>query len=419
MREEHMRDKSPDKKRERRFSLRNIISTLLLIFALGLLFYPIFVNYMVAQQNKTTIQKYTRNVETLEPAQVKYLKEEAALYNQYIYTKSQYQSWNKAVPEYKKQLITDKDKVIAYLSIPQIKITNIPVYSGDSEETLAAGVGHIPQTSLPIGGENTHAVLSAHSGHINNTLFSDLEDLKMKDVFYIHVLDQTLKYEIFERKIVNPEDTDAINVIPGKDLVTLVTCWPTGINNKRLLVTGRRVATNTMTPQEHIQRNKYGYNFWVMLLASVLALCALGLVLRNILGAKNYNMRIDRAQFDAIQQGKQELIIAPLPQGSKKYRLKDKVTLIAAEALESNKRQYFAKSEGQEWQSVNKSKEAEKQKVKVTQIIDADEFNKPDRHLQNTIYSNFKKAAEQLLQERLNTKRLPENCILIKVKVKE
>lgn len=419
MREEHMRDKIPDKKRERRFSLRNIISTLLLIFALGLLFYPIFVNYMVAQQNKTTIQKYTRNVETLEPAQAKHLKEEAALYNQYIYTKSQYQSWNKAVPEYKKQLITDKDKVIAYLSIPQIKITNIPVYSGDSEETLAAGVGHIPQTSLPIGGENTHAVLSAHSGHINNTLFSDLEDLKMKDVFYIHVLDQTLKYEIFERKIVNPEDTDAINVIPGKDLVTLVTCWPTGINNKRLLVTGRRVAKNTMTPQEHIQRNKYGYNFWVMLLASVFALCALGLVLRNILGAKNYNMRIDRAQFDAIQQGKQELIIAPLPQGSKKYRLKDKVTLIAAEALESNKRQYFAKSEGQEWQSVNKSKEAEKQKVKITQIIDAYEFNKPDRHLQNTTYSNFKKVAEQLLQERLNTKRLPENCILIKVKVKE
>ncbi|ETD05801.1 SrtC [Lactococcus garvieae TRF1] len=414
-----MRDKSTDKKRERRFSLRNVISTLLLIFALGLLFYPIFVNYMVAQQNKTTIQKYTRNVETLEPAQAKHLKEEAALYNQYIYTKSQYQSWNKAVPEYKKQLITDNDKVIAYLSIPQIKITNIPVYSGDSEETLAAGVGHIPQTSLPIGGENTHAVLSAHSGHINNTLFSDLEDLKMKDVFYIHVLDQTLKYEIFERKIVNPEDTDAINVIPGKDLVTLVTCWPTGINNKRLLVTGRRVATNTMTSQEHIQRNKYGYNFWVMLLASGLALCALGLVLRNILGAKNYNMRIDRAQFDAIQQGKQELIIAPLPQGSKKYRLKDKVTLIAAEALESNKRQYFAKSEGQEWQSVNKSKEAEKQKVKITQIIDADEFNKPDKHLQNTTYSNFKKAAEQLLQERLNTKPLPENCILIKVKVKE
>ncbi|MFK4925510.1 class C sortase [Lactococcus garvieae] len=312
-----MRDKSTDKKRERRFSLRNIISTLLLIFALGLLFYPIFVNYMVAQQNKTTIQKYTRNVETLKPAQAKHLKEEAALYNQYIYTKSQYQSWNKAVPEYKKQLITDKDKVIAYLSIPQIKITNIPVYSGDSEETLAAGVGHIPQTILPIGGENTHAVLSAHSGHINNTLFSDLEDLKMKDVFYIHVLDQTLKYEIFERKIVNPEDTDAINVIPGKDLVTLVTCWPTGINNKRLLVTGRRVATTTMTPQEHIQRNKYGYNFWVMLLASGLALCALGLVLRNILGAKKYNMRIDRAQFDAIQQGKQELIIASLPQGSK------------------------------------------------------------------------------------------------------
>ena len=419
MQEEHMRDKSPDRKSERRFSLRNIISTVLLILALGLLFYPIFVNYMVAQQNKTTIQKYTNSVETIDPAQAKHLKNEATIYNQYIYAKSQYQSWNKAVPDYKQQLVTNNDKVIAYLSIPQIKVTNIPVYSGDSEETLAAGVGYIPQTSLPIGGENTHAVLSAHSGHINNTLFSDLEDLKMKDIFYIHVLDQTLKYEIFERKIVNPEDTDAINVIPGKDLVTLVTCWPTGINNKRLLVTGRRVATNTLNPQEHIQRNKYGYNFWVMLLASLLALCALGLVLRNVLGAKNYNMRIDRAQFDAIQKGKQEIIIAPLPPGSRKYRLKDKITRIAAEALESDKRQYFAKLDDQQWESVNKSKKAEKQKVKITQIINADKFNKTDKHLENTTYLEFKKTAEHLLQERLNTKQLPENCILIKVMVKE
>ncbi|MFK4947884.1 hypothetical protein ACI1TZ_06860 [Lactococcus formosensis subsp. formosensis] len=157
----------------------------------------------------------------------------------------------------------------------------------------------------------------------------------------------------------------------------------------------------------------------MMLLASLLALCALGLVLRNVLGAKNYNMRIDRAQFDAIQKGKQEIIIAPLPLGSRKYRLKDKITLIAAEALESDKRQYFAKDDDQQWESVNKSKKAEKQKVKITQIIDADEFNKTDEHLEHTTYLEFKKTAEHLLQERLNTKQLPENCILIKVMVKE
>ena len=88
MQEEHMRDKSPDRKSERRFSLRNIISTVLLILALGLLFYPIFVNYMVAQQNKTTIQKYTNSVEIIDPAQAKHLKDEATIYNQYIYAKS-------------------------------------------------------------------------------------------------------------------------------------------------------------------------------------------------------------------------------------------------------------------------------------------------------------------------------------------
>ncbi len=419
----------PTKITKRNFSVRNIISTVLLVFALGILFYPIIVNYMVSQQNKTTIQNYNQSVDKMNPQKVKQLLQSAHLYNQYIYTKSQYKTWDKPIPDYDEQLITDKTKVIAHLTIPQIKVENVPVYSGDSAETLAAGIGHIPQTSLPVGGHNTHSVLSAHSGHVNNTLFSDLEDLKLNDVFYIHVLDKTLKYKIIDRKIVNPDETDAINIVNGKDLVTLVTCWPTGINNKRLLVTGTRLPNDSSQPQEHIQRNKYGYNFWVMSLASALALVALYLIIRNIFGKHTHNMRIDRIQFDAIYQGKQTIVIASAPPArnpSSKYKLKDKIVLTAAEVVHSRDvqgnlqetRQYFTKKDKFTWVKIEKRKYAEQQKGEITRVISAQEFNNLKENSDSLLPTSFIEAAEKLAKQRLGTSLLPENYVFLEIKVK-
>lgn len=263
------------KRKKKKFYVRNLISTLLMVFAVGLLFYPIVVNYYVAQQNTTTVQNYQTATDKLGPAQTNKLLASARVYNDYIYSMSQHKLWTQVVPDYKKQLVTDNTHMMGYLTIPQIKVENVPVYSGVSEQVLAAGVGHIPQTSLPIGGVNSHAVLSAHSGRVNNSLFSDLQDLKLGDVFYIHVLNLNLKYQIDDRRIVEPDNVSSLSVVPGKDLATLVTCWPTGINNKRLLVTGHRVPYSEKLPQESIQRNQFGYDFWVMLGSALLVLIAL------------------------------------------------------------------------------------------------------------------------------------------------
>ena len=130
--------------------------------------------------------------------------------------------------------------VMAYVDIPKINVY-LPVQHGTDAETLERAVGHVVGTSLPVGGSSTHAVLSAHSGMASSKLFSDIDQLTEGDVFYIHVLGDTLAYEVDSIHTVLPTDTSLLQVEEGKDLVTLVTCTPFGVNTHRLLVRGHRV----------------------------------------------------------------------------------------------------------------------------------------------------------------------------------
>lgn len=142
--------------------------------------------------------------------------------------------------EYDDLLNVTGDGVMAYISIPVIDV-ELPIYHYTNEETLKKGVGHLPGSSLPVGGENTHTVLSAHRGLPSAKLFTDLNLLECGDAFYIHVLDQTLKYEVDQILTVLPEDTESLAASEKNDYVTLVTCTPYGVNTHRLLVRGHRV----------------------------------------------------------------------------------------------------------------------------------------------------------------------------------
>ena len=125
------------------------------------------------------------------------------------------------------------------VEIPAIDV-ELPVYHGISEDVLQKGAGHMPGTSLPVGSESTHAVISAHSGLPAARLFTDLDKLEEGDLFYIHVLGETLCYEIDQIVVTIPSDTEAIQIEKGQDYVTLLTCTPYGVNTHRLLVRGRR-----------------------------------------------------------------------------------------------------------------------------------------------------------------------------------
>ena len=128
---------------------------------------------------------------------------------------------------------------MAYIDIPSISVY-LPIYHGTDEETLLKGVGHIAQSSLPIGGNSTHAILTGHTGLASSELFTRIDELEIDDFFYIHVLGDTLCYKIYETEIIEPDDISSLTIEQDRDLVTLVTCYPYGVNTHRLLVKAER-----------------------------------------------------------------------------------------------------------------------------------------------------------------------------------
>ena len=129
--------------------------------------------------------------------------------------------------------------VMGYIEIPKINVL-LPIYHGVSSGVLSKGIGHLPETSLPVGSESTHCVLAGHSGMSNARLFTDLPKLENGDVFYLHIYNKTLTYTVDQVKKVLPTDTSDLTIVDGEDYVTLVTCVPIAVNSHRLLVRGTR-----------------------------------------------------------------------------------------------------------------------------------------------------------------------------------
>ena len=162
-----------------------------------------------------------------------------------------------AAEGYKDLLDIAGDGIMCYVTIPKLDAC-LPVYHGTSDAVLELGLGHLLGTSLPIGGSSSHSVLTGHSGLASQRLLSDLDQLDPGDVFYIEVLDKTLAYEVDQMKTVLPYETEDLQIIPGQDYCTLVTCTPFGVNTHRLLVRGTRIPYEgaspdaETTPTEHV-----------------------------------------------------------------------------------------------------------------------------------------------------------------------
>ncbi len=145
-----------------------------------------------------------------------------------------------AAQDYAHQLNITGSGIMGYVEIPSIAVT-LPIYHGTADATLEKGVGHLLGSSLPVGGLGTHAVLTGHSGMASQKMFSDLEQLKTGDVFYLDVLGERLAYQVDDIHVVQPYDTSLLEIVPGEDYCTLVTCTPYGVNTHRLLVRGSRI----------------------------------------------------------------------------------------------------------------------------------------------------------------------------------
>lgn len=150
--------------------------------------------------------------------------------------------------EYWQILNVGNDGVMGYVSIPKINV-KLSIYHGTADDVLQTGIGHLNGTKLPIGGESTHSVLAAHRGLPSARLFTDIDQLERGDMFYIHVLDETLAYQVDQiLDMVDKDDNEtlqkALQIEEGQDHVTLFTCTPYGVNSHRLLVRGTRVTYN-------------------------------------------------------------------------------------------------------------------------------------------------------------------------------
>lgn len=160
-----------------------------------------------------------------------------------------------------------QNAVMAAISIPAIDV-KLPIYHGTETDTLDEGVGHLYGSALPVGGENTHSILTAHTGLTTATMFDDLDQVKLGDVFYIDVLGEALKYEVDQIEVVLPEETSKIQPVIGEDHLTLITCTPYGVNSHRLLVRGTRVP---MDPEETIDEIFDRSSVWQSWMTAVVA----------------------------------------------------------------------------------------------------------------------------------------------------
>ena len=225
--------------------MKNRISTaaLIVLFLAGvsLLLYPSISNYWNSLHATQAVSNYAQQVQTMDRSRYETMWDDAVAYNRSLLTRStDFTLTDAQKQQYDALLNVDGTGIMGYIEIPAIKLS-LPIYHGTDDPVLQVGAGHIEWSSLPTGGKSTHCVLSGHRGLPSARLFSDLDQLVAGDTFVIRVLDEVMTYEVDQILIVEPADLSALTIEDGKDLCTLVTCTPYGVNSHRLLVRGHRV----------------------------------------------------------------------------------------------------------------------------------------------------------------------------------
>ncbi len=228
------------KRRRRGPSLSTVILVVILLAGVCILLYPSVSDWWNSMHATRAIAGYVTAVEDLSGEEKERMLEAARRYNAALTDGVDYDLTEEEYAEYLSLLDIGGTGIMGYVQISAIGV-NLPVYHSVDEAVLQIAVGHIPGSSLPVGGERSHSVLSGHRGLPSAKLFSDLDQMQEGDVFTLNVMDQTITYMVDQIRIVLPEETDDLAIQAGKDYCTLVTCTPYGINTHRMLVRGRRI----------------------------------------------------------------------------------------------------------------------------------------------------------------------------------
>lgn len=267
----------------------SICFVLTFLFFLLVMDYP-YISRLINQRNYDgVVLDYTKTLEGFDVKEKERYRKEAQVYNQTlekgngVSIKDAFGSKHHINKTYKKILDINKDGVMGIIDIPKLKIS-LPIYHGTSEEVLQKGAGHLEGTSIPIGGVSTHACISAHRGLPNKKMFTNLDEMKEDDIFLLSIMGEKLAYKVIDVQVVLPSDIRSLRLQKGKDLVTLITCTPYGVNTHRLYVTGERT-----TYKEDMENSKTEtipwYKDWWWVPVNIVLLIVLGYLLYQYNGS--------------------------------------------------------------------------------------------------------------------------------------
>lgn len=266
--------------------INNILFGLLFLIGFGILVYPTVADQWNTYRQNKLITSYEERISEMQAEDFSAEWEKAEIYNQTMQYNALYSGLEDQgvseleESEYWKVLNLAEDGVMGYLSIPKIDL-KLAIYHGTAENVLQTGVGHVIGSNLPIGGETNHAILPAHKGLPSAKLFTDIDQLKKGDMFYVHILDQTFAYQVSDVfDMIDKDDAESLGKAlarkEGKDLVTLFTCTPYGVNSHRLLVQGSRVeymeeeeVKNVSAPEAMLESVQNYYMIYLILGLSV------------------------------------------------------------------------------------------------------------------------------------------------------
>lgn len=221
--------------------LSTILLVLLMLTGICLMLYPSASDYWNSLHQSRAIAGYMEDVAELDTAQHEKMWKAAENYNEALAEQGIHWSLTEEEKQFYDSLLdVTGTGIMGYIDIPKIRVS-LPIYHGTDEAVLQIAIGHLEGSSLPVGGGSSHCVISGHRGLPSAKLFTDLDEMETGDRFLLHVLDETLTYEVDQIRIVVPDDMENLAIEKGKDYCTLVTCTPYGVNSHRLLVRGHRV----------------------------------------------------------------------------------------------------------------------------------------------------------------------------------
>jgi len=217
------------------------ILLLMMVIGIALLIYPSLSDYWNSFHQSRAIRTYAERVARVDSGEYEKMIRDARRYNLVLAANGiQWEMGEEQLKEYHSLLNFDGTGVMGYIDVPKIRV-KLPIYHGTEEGVLQTSIGHLAETSLPVGGEGSHCTLSGHRGLPSAKLFSDLDKLVEGDTFTLSILNESYTYEVDQIRVVEPKDLSLLQIEPGQDLCTLVTCTPYGVNTHRLLVRGHRI----------------------------------------------------------------------------------------------------------------------------------------------------------------------------------